>query len=56
MKRSAIALAALAALAPSAVAGTLDTVKSRGALVCGGSISQGVAQGGVRSKNCSVGV
>jgi len=35
MKRSAIALAALAALAPPAVAGTPDTVKSRGALVCG---------------------
>jgi general L-amino acid transport system substrate-binding protein len=35
MKRSAIVLAVLAALVPLAVAGALDTVKSRGELVCG---------------------
>ena len=35
MKRPGIVLAVLATLAPAAAAGTLDTVKSRGVLVCG---------------------
>jgi general L-amino acid transport system substrate-binding protein len=35
MKRPGIVLAVLAMLAPAAAAGTLDTVKSRGVLVCG---------------------